>query len=444
MNESDTAPDPPGTIGSRADERSAVWHGAAVGIAGLRERVKTIRVPALTVVATLLLLLAGLATCRLYAVRRLGWIELTNDGPPLLAQVLSEAGDRPLGEPFHVTARSTVALPAGDYRLRVHGAGRLGRTYRFAVNRGETQSHALSLDEGRLLGGEPVPRMGNEQKPREEPIPFTPNSVAIALTPAKSDLIEWTGQTVIRRDGQTGKPIWDSSRPPIPWKTDEDSAEPLRRWLEPGRMAELVQPAPDLDGDDIGDLVWYSRNMNSLLTMSGRNGSVLWEKTLDLDGPGATPPDEPGTLGPVSAFRRLGSLVETPAVADLDRDGTPDLVVTVVFYELPIETERRSPSAAGAQDSAVRNQPALARRVIQAISGQTGQSLWSHPIDPTFTAASYPAWSRRATMVPGRPPATMAYIDGAQWIGLDPATGKPRGRRLIWGLCPSDRSSTRT
>ena len=59
-----------------------------------------------------------------------------------MAQVLPEAGDEPLGEPFHVIGRwTTLALPAGDYRLRVHGVGRLGRTYRFAVNRGETQTH---------------------------------------------------------------------------------------------------------------------------------------------------------------------------------------------------------------------------------------------------------------------------------------------------------------
>ena len=73
---------------------------------------------------------------------------------------------------------------------------------------------------------------GARKKPREEPIPFAPTTVAIELTPGKADLIEWTGQAVIRRDGQTGKPVWDSSRPSIPWKTDEDSADRLRRWLE--------------------------------------------------------------------------------------------------------------------------------------------------------------------------------------------------------------------
>ena len=79
-----------------------------------------------------------------------------------------------MADPFPVPAQSILALPAGEYRLRVHAVGRLGRTYRFSVNRGETQVHALSLDEGRLLGGEPVPQMGGQQSPREEPIPMPP------------------------------------------------------------------------------------------------------------------------------------------------------------------------------------------------------------------------------------------------------------------------------
>ncbi len=58
-----------------------------------------------------------------------------------MAQVLRESSDEPLADPFPVMARLDLALPAGEYRLRVHGVGRLGRTYRFAVNRGETQTH---------------------------------------------------------------------------------------------------------------------------------------------------------------------------------------------------------------------------------------------------------------------------------------------------------------
>jgi PQQ-like domain len=403
----------------------------------LRERGKAIRHTAVAVGTTLLAIVVGIGACQFYEDRRLGWIELTNDGAPLVAQVLPEAGDGPLGEQFHVTTRSTLALPAGDYRLRVHGEGRLGRTYRFAVNQGETQTHALSLDEGRLLGGEPVPRMPAQEKPREVLIPFAPTTVALELTPGKSDLIEWTGQTVIRRDGQTGKPVWDSSQALIPLKTDEGSAGRLREGLElAGTTLNLIQPAPDLDGDGAGDLVWFSRNMTSLLALSGASGSVLWDFALELDEPGITPPDDPRLLGPVSPARRPVSLVDAPVVADLDQDGTLDLVATMVFFELPIEIERRSPSPPGVPGQAAPNRQTLARRVIQGISGRAGRTLWSHPIDSTFTTYSHPVWSRPATIVTGRKRAMVTHVDGEKWVGLEPATGKPIGLPIDLGFVP--------
>ena len=118
-----------------------------------QERKRAFRDRALAVVATLLVLLIGLGGWCWYSQWRLGRIVLTNHGIPLLVQELPESGDEPLDEPFDLVHRSTLALPAGDYRLRVNGVGRLGRTYRFAVNRGETITYELSLDQGPPAGG---------------------------------------------------------------------------------------------------------------------------------------------------------------------------------------------------------------------------------------------------------------------------------------------------
>ena len=127
----------------------------------LQDRKPILRDRALTVLATLLVLLISLAGWRYYSQWRLGRIILTNQGIPLLAQLIPETGDEPMGEPFDLVARSTLSLPSGDYRVRVNGVGRLGQTYRFAVNQGETITHEVSLDDGRLLtvGGDP-PRVG--------------------------------------------------------------------------------------------------------------------------------------------------------------------------------------------------------------------------------------------------------------------------------------------
>jgi hypothetical protein len=177
-----------------------------------------IRDRAITVAATLLVLLIGLTGWRYYSERRLGRIILTNQGTPLLVQVLPDTGDEPIDEPFDVVTRSTVALPAADYRLRVNGVGRLGRTYRFAVNRGETIAHQLSLDEGRLLGGDVDPsRWAGGDRPREEPMPFALVTRALELTPGRSDIVEFTGSSVLRRDAATGEPVWDTANPKPPY-----------------------------------------------------------------------------------------------------------------------------------------------------------------------------------------------------------------------------------
>ena len=55
-----------------------------------------------------------------------------------VAQVLGELSDEPIGDPFDLNTLAMLSLPAGEYRLRVTGVGRLSRTFRFAVNRGET------------------------------------------------------------------------------------------------------------------------------------------------------------------------------------------------------------------------------------------------------------------------------------------------------------------
>jgi hypothetical protein len=191
-------------------------------------------------------MLGALGGWHYYSEWRLGRIVLTTDGPPLAAEVLPAfSGDQPMGEPFDVGARTVLTLPAGDYRLRVKAAGLMSQTYRVAVNRGETRTHHLTLDDDRLLG--------------TESIPFSLVIEAVMLTPGKADLIEWNGETLIRRDGSTGKPVWDTARPERPWGRERDPVTAIRRLSRFGdekRPGQLVQPATDLDGDGTGDLIW--------------------------------------------------------------------------------------------------------------------------------------------------------------------------------------------
>jgi hypothetical protein len=173
---------------------------------------------------------------RYYAGWRIGHIVLFTDDAPVVAQVLEELSDQPIGEPFDLHSRAKVSLPAGEYRLRVTGLGRLSRTYRFAVNRGETLAHTISIDEGRLLGGERAPVEYSGEPRKVAAIPFATRVVALELTPGKSDLIAWSGDAVVCRDGLTGAVRWDVSRPAKPFPKGHDPT----RWL---RLLDQGEPA---------------------------------------------------------------------------------------------------------------------------------------------------------------------------------------------------------
>jgi hypothetical protein len=143
-----------------------------------------------------------------------------------------------------------VSLPAGDYRLRTQAPGLMSQTYRVALNRGETRTHRVTIDDNLLLS--------------KESIAFSPIVTALPLSPGKADFVEWTGATLTRRDGSIGKPVWSTSMQGLPRGADQKP---------PGT---LVEPAPDLDGDGTGDLVWAMHRTPSFLAVSGKDGSFLW------------------------------------------------------------------------------------------------------------------------------------------------------------------------
>ena len=170
----------------------------------------------------------------------------------------------------------------------------MSQTYKVAFHRGETRAHHLTLSENRLLGA--------------ESIPFSAVTETVTLRPGKADFIEWNGETLIRRDGSTGKPIWDAARPARPWSPERDPVAALRRLSHFGdlkRPGELVQPTPDLDGDGTADLVWAIRGTPSFLALSGKDGALLWTYSAD--------PGEPATPRSADDDRRPGRIVGAPA-----------------------------------------------------------------------------------------------------------------------------------
>ncbi len=400
----------------------------------IRRRRKSIQNAAIGAIATVLLAAGSVAGWRFYAEWREGRIELITEDAPVVAQVLAESDDTTIGEPFDLVTRAVITLPAGEYRLRVNGMGRLGRTYRFTVNRGEKETHSISIDEGRLLGGERGASTGINVRPKEVSRPFARVTVALELTPGKADLIEWSKGSLVRFDcSTTGKVVWDACHPGKPVDRSRDPGHWLRDFSPNSRRAELVNPAPDLDGDGTGDILCVLPGESAFLALSGKDGSMLWNYIAELDGPGGPKPD-----GPVFDIRdkpamRYNSLLGAPVMADVDRDGSLDLIATIYFSESAEEVQRRT---AGTQQTSARRTPPLYRRVVTAVSGRSGRLLWSHPIDKSFRARSQPGWNQTAAFVYGRPP-FVAIADGAQWLALDPATGRPLGGPVDLGFVPS-------
>jgi hypothetical protein len=378
---------------------------------------KTIAITAIAAAATVLLIIGGVVGWRYYREWRMGQVVVTTDGPPLRAEVLPESGDEPIGEPFDVVTRAALSLPAGDYRLRVQGNGLLGQNYRLGVNRGETRTYRISLDEDRLLG--------------TESIPYAFATEAMVLSPGKADLVEWTGETLIRRDGATGKPIWDASRPAKPWDEKRDPVAWIRRLCYLGdqrRPGVLVRPAPDLDGDGTGDIVWAFRGTPSLLALSGRDGSMLWTYTAEPDGPGG--PDPRGPLWPrtVNQTPRAGLTLATPSVHDVDGDGVPDLIAV---FDIALGSSLRTQAAGNHLPYEVWR-PGH-RMAIAAVSGRSGRALWRHLIDWDVNNSETDRLHFGLigpTLVHDRRGSIVGFHDDRYWIGLDPATGQPRGKRI--------------
>ncbi len=368
------------TAQALADDLRAFCEGRAIKArrAGLPERTvrwvrknrRMVTVAAGAAAVSMLLVAGGIVISSQYYQLQLGHISLKTDGPSLVADVLEADQDRAVMPSFTVPTAEPVALSAGSYRLRLSAAGHAAETTQLLVDRGSRLDFTVGLKQQWLW----------------DPISLRSGDVArvVKLKPRDWQVIHsgpgWNALCLL--NGSSAQLVWQ-------WSSSRDLAGRSLAYDRGQDPPELVQPAPDLDGDGVGDLVWACRKSAALWAISGAatagdQGKELWWFSA---GPGET----------------LG----VPAVADVDGDGTPDLIATFA---------------------------AKGNVWIEAVSGKTGKSLWKTPIELQWFANGTHSHCGAPQIVQLDGRAVVICVAGTRLVGLDLNTGKPLWKAVDLGL----------
>ena len=160
----------------------------------------------------------------------------------------------------------------------------------------------------------------------------------------------------------------------------------------------FVAPAPDFDGDDMGDILLNLRRDGVFVAFSGKTGKVLWRYP---EGRGES------RNGPLPRLLRTFTakklIVGEPVMTDVDRDGTPDLIATIILGE---SSDKQN-------------------RVVAGLSGRSGKEIWMHGIDEELIHVSAAYLDRPAVLVQGRDSRLVGYVDGSEVdIGIHPESGR--------------------
>lgn len=264
-------------------------------------------------------------------------LSLSTSEPLLQAEILRPQGQETAKQPFSLPTRQPVGVAPGNYEVKLSAPGALSETHLLALEARQEAGFDVSLQNRSLV----------------KDIPIDGGRVELLQLNGPADLIVLRGWDLQRVDAASGNIVWATNLNPHELKELFGKEAEKAAWLQ--TLEQLLKPAPDLDGDQVGDLVWSSAEAAAVMARSGKTGGLLWFH------PGY-PPEPESNPGQTVIHRNLDA--GGPAVADLDGDGTPDLIA--------IMTSR-------------------SRRWVQAISGKSGQRLWARWIDDAWL--KFPTWT---------------------------------------------------
>jgi hypothetical protein len=296
----------------------------------------------------------------------MGELFLTSSDPNLMAQLVDDQG-RELRAPFAVASREAVSIPAGNYGLRVSAPGLLSETWPFEIERRQTIQQQVHLSPRWLWRPQEI---NSSQFPETEVVQLKDQANLLVLSHAAMTAEGTRTERRLRLvNGSSGDPVWrrdlvfNDSTLPLPGR----SAEWSHLLMPPGAASSfkdtnLSERAQDLNGDGTRDLVLLSRNSPSLLAVSGETGEVLWWFRGD-----PALPDEMNAASLPDRSRR-GSIVGTPAVADVNADGIPDFLACYHVSDQEFQLGNGASFRTGPQNW------------LGAVCGKTGAELWRQPL----------------------------------------------------------------
>jgi serine/threonine protein kinase len=371
--------------------RTPIWEKAA---RWAKRQKKSVAIGTIAAVISVVLAGSCLAFWLQHQQSKLGRLSLSTTGEPLIAEVLEPNHDARVVEPFTVPTKSPLALPAGDYRVRLSAPRKVSETYQLRLERGLNQNYDVDLS--RRDYGRP-----NQEQATQDTCRAYPYRVEGRRD---LDLIEIDKQSVSRM-ACGRRPIWSfkpSDQSQIP------AGEKLTEWsnllaphtnLPVGEMPPgIVRSMPDLDGDGAGDIVVSSRQQPLVFALSGKSGKLLWHWTVKSDGPAGRDTWRACTGEPLVFPGPNGPVIVT--TVESGRTGSAGIDV----------------------------------RRAEAIDGLTGRSLWQR-IAARHDGCSIPVQRLR---IDGKD--VVGVESGAEWVGLDPLSGKPSGPGLDFGEIVARRS----
>lgn len=387
------------------------------------------RVAAVSALISLALLICGFMAWQRHQKSLLGTLSLSTSGPNLLAEVL-DSQDRVVGPTIPVPTSRPVELPAGPYRLRISASGLMSETWPIDLERGKLLSHEVALHPSWLW--QPMD-VNTAEYPETDVAVLGARADLIvrggALGPAGEDL----GKRLRRMDGATGKPVWEKdllfneSTLPEPGFLQDWEYLVTGSGVSEASDSILADPAADLDGDGVKDIVLTSRRSPSIAAVSGASGKPLW--WFRFKTPFRTREEAKGWK--VNSWGYGGSIVGKVAVADVDGDGVPDYVACLGSRSETF-TNQKGESKNGASSA-----------WVVAVSGKNGEEVWRHSMGDAWQGYANSSESARKFNRLCRPglasvggKAVVVLADETRLFSFDAKTGEEAWSPKVLGFEP--------